>query len=422
MRYVVIGAGPAGVVAVETLRSQDPEGEIFLIGDEPEPAYSRMAIPYLLAGQIEESGTYLRHDPNHFKGLDIRLIPGRVKRVDSGTGRVILEQGGEVEYDRLLLASGSRPVSPPIAGLDQPGIHHCWTLADARNIAEHAVNGARVVLMGAGFIGCIIMESLVRRGVELTVVEMGDRMVPRMMDQVAGNLIKQWCIDKGIDVRTATRVLSVEKQATGGTRFLLQCEGAAEPLQADLIVVATGVGPAIGYLEGSGLETATGVLVDERLQTSVAGVYAAGDLCEGFDWSTGERAVNAIQPAAVESGRIAALNMSGEETLYQGGLGMNILDTLGLISTSYGQWMGVEGGDSASLLDREGFRYIKLQFQDDRLVGAITLGMTEQVGVLRGLIQSRVRLGPWKQRLLDDPTKIMEAYLGSTQLNSILSR
>lgn len=417
MRYVIIGAGPAGVVAAETLRSRDPGGEIFLIGDEPEPAYSRMAIPYLLAEQIEESGTHLRHDPNHFEGLDIHRKHERVKRVDTGSGRVILAQGGEMEYDRLLLASGSRAVSPPIDGLDQPGIHHCWTLADARNIAEHAVTGARVVLMGAGFIGCIIMESLVKRGVELTVVEMGDRMVPRMMDQVAGNLIKQWCIERGVDVRTSTRVLSVEKPGPDGTGFLLRCEGAVESLQADLIVVATGVVPAIEYLEGSGLETATGVLVDEQLQTSVAGVYAAGDLCEGFDWSTGERSVNAIQPAAVETGRIAALNMSGAEIPYKGGLGMNVLDTMGLISTSYGRWMGMEGGDSASLLDQEGYRYINLQFQEDLLVGAITLGMTGHVGVLRGLIQSRVRLGLWKQRLLDDPTKIMEAYLGSTQLN-----
>lgn len=420
MRYVIIGAGPAGVVAAETLRGQDSGGEIFLIGDEPEPAYSRMAIPYLLAGRIEESGTYLRHDPNHFQGLDIRRLHERVKRVDTGSNRVILEQSGAVEYDRLLLASGSRAVSPPIEGLDQTGIHHCWTLEDARNIAEHAVAGARVVLMGAGFIGCIIMESLVRRGVELTVVEMGDRMVPRMMDQVAGNLIKQWCIGKGVDVRTSTRVLSVEKDSAEGTKFLLQCEGAADPLQADLIVVATGVVPAIEYLEGSGIETSTGVLVDAQLQTSVAGVYAAGDLCEGFDWSTGERAVNAIQPAAVETGRVAALNMSGTETPYKGGLGMNVLDTLGLVSTSYGLWMGVEDGSSASLLDQEGFRYINLQFQDDHLVGAITLGMTERVGVLRGLIQSKVRLGLWKQRLLDDPTRIMEAYLGSTQLNRAL--
>ena len=184
------------------------------------------------------------------------------------------------------------------------------------------------------------------------------------------------------------------------------------------MVVATGVRPDTSFLNRIGVELDRGVVVDGYLQSSVPGIYAAGDVCEGIDWSTGQRAVHAIQPVAVETGRIAALNMAGQETPYTGSLGMNVLDTLGLISTSYGQWMGVEGGDEAQLLDEDRFRYIKLQFNGDRLIGAITLGMTEHVGVLRGLIQSKVRLGKWKQRLMKDPTRIMEAYLGSTQLNS----
>lgn len=126
--------------------------------------------------------------------------------------------------------------------------------------------------------------------------------------------------------------------------------------------------------------------------------------------------MHAIQPVAVETGRLAALNMSGCDTLYKGSLAMNVLDSIGLISTSYGQWQGAEDGDQAQLLDEAGYRYINLQFKEDRLIGAITLGMTEHVGVLRGLIQSRTRLGAWKQQLLRDPTRIMEAYLANTQV------
>jgi NAD(P)H-nitrite reductase large subunit len=126
--------------------------------------------------------------------------------------------------------------------------------------------------------------------------------------------------------------------------------------------------------------------------------------------------VHAIQPVAVETGRLAALNMGGRETVYKGSLAMNVLDSIGLISTSYGQWQGTEGGDQAQLLDAASYRYISLQFDEDRLIGAITLGLTEHVGVLRGLIQSRVKLGTWKQRLIRDPTRIMEAYLANTQL------
>ncbi len=417
MRYVVIGAGPAGVTAVETLRAQDPQGEVVLIGGEPEPAYSRMAIPYYLSDKIQEQGTYLRRDPDHLNNLGVRQIQQRVSAVH-GSARTVQLVGGEtVAFDRLLLATGSNPVKPPIDGLDQPGVHHCWTLEDARNIVKYARPGSRVVLMGAGFIGCIIMEALAERGVDLTVVEMGDRMVPRMMDQASGNLIKQWCLDKGVTVHTSTRVTGVQANADGNARFTLACDPAGA-IEADLVVVATGVKPATDFLQGSGIELAQGVVVNEYLESSVPGIYAAGDVCEGMDWGSGERAVHAIQPVAAETGRIAALNMSGQVTPYPGSMAMNVLDTLGLISVSYGQWMGVPGGDAVHRLDSDAYRYIKLQFNGDRLVGAITLGRTEHVGVLRGLIQSRTRLGKWKQHLMEDPTRIMEAYLGATQLTA----
>lgn len=415
MRHVIVGAGPAGVVAAETLREQDSKAEIILVAGEEEPVYSRMAIPYLLAGQIDESGTYLRHSPDHFDNLRIEQAQDRVTSVDPGSRRVILKSGKSLSYDRLLIASGSHPVKPPISGLDQPAIHHCWTLDDARRIASYAGAGSRVVLMGAGFIGSIIMEALVQRRVHLTVVEMADRMVPRMMDQTAGNLIKQWCINQGVAIRTSTKVMSVNPDPTGQSRYMLETDN-GDPIPADLVVVATGVKPSIDFLQDSGIKTDSGIKVDDNLQTSVEGIYAAGDVCEGVDWSTGRRAVHAIQPVAVETGRLAALNMGGRETVYKGSLAMNVLDSIGLISTSYGQWQGTEGGDQAQLLDAASYRYISLQFDEDRLIGAITLGLTEHVGVLRGLIQSRVKLGTWKQRLIRNPTRIMEAYLANTQL------
>ncbi len=414
MRYAIIGAGPAGVLAAETLRSADPEAEVALIGDEPEPAYSRMAIPYYLANQIEESGTYLRPAQDHFANLGIGSIRDRVTAVDAARCTLTLANGAPMGFDRLLVATGSRPLKPPVEGLDQDGVHHCWTLEDARQIARYAQPGSRVTLVGAGFIGCIILEALARRGVKLTVVEMGDRMVPRMMDQEAGGLIKKWCIAKGVDVRTSTRISAVNKSTAADARFEVVCEGSG-PIPADLIVIATGVQPCIDFLKGSGIQTARGVIVDQYLQSSVPEVYAAGDACEGFDWNTGDRAIHAIQPVAAETGRMAALNMTGDRVPYGGGLAMNVLDTLGLIALSFGQWMGVTDGESCRLLDEGRFRYISLQFRDDRLIGVIALGATEHVGVLRGLIQSRTRLGRWKSRLMADPSRFMEAYLALVQ-------
>ncbi len=412
MRYVLIGAGPAGVVAAETLRKADPGGDILLLGDEPEPPYSRMALPYFLVGTIDEAGTYLRKSETHYDDLGITFRHACALKIDPAGKTVALESGENVPYDRLLIATGSRTQRPPIPGIDLPGVHPCWTLANSREIVRRAAPDSRVVLMGAGFIGCIVLESLIKRGVKPTVVEMADRMVPRMMNAAAGGLIKKWCATKGIEVLTSTRVTAIEDtgEARDPLRVVLD-KGA--PLRAALVVVATGVRPNIAFLDGSGIETDFGIRVDSHLKSSVDDVYAAGDVAQGPDFMGGW-SVHAIQPTAVEHGRIAALNMAGGNASYHGSLAMNVLDTAGLVSSSFGQWQGVEGGESAERMDEARFRYTRLEFDGERLVGAICLGRTDQIGMLRGLIQSRVRLGEWKARLMEDPQRISEAYVAST--------
>ena len=417
MRHVIIGAGPAGVVAAETLRRVDPSSDIFMLGDEPEPPYSRMAIPYLLAGNVAESGTHLRHGEAHFEQLAIDLRQDRVRRVDPANRIAILSNGHEIAYDRLLIATGAHAVKPPVEGMDSEGVENCWTLADARRILAGAKPGSRVVLMGAGFIGCIVLEALAARGVDLVVVEMADRMLPRMMDETGGAMIARWCESKGVSVRTATRVTEIARR--NGSLALATDSG--DPIDADLVVCATGVAPNIDFLDGAGgaagvgIECDAGILVDHRLRTSVRDVYAAGDVAQGPDFSTGRQEVHAIQPTAVEHGRIAALNMAGAETPFRGSLSMNVLNTLGLVSSSFGLWMGVEGGERSTAADEARSRYLRLEFEEDRIVGALALGLTQHVGVLRGLIQTRVRLGAWAEKLHADPTLVMNAYLECTQ-------
>ncbi len=413
MRHVIIGTGPAGVIAAETLRKLDPSAQITMIGDEPKPPYSRMAIPYYLSNRIDEHGTYLRKSGNHFESLDIEIRHDRVTGVLPEGKMVFLRSGSELVYDRLLIATGSRPITPPIPGIDLPGVHSCWTLEDARNIARLARPGAKVVLMGAGFIGCIILEALATRGTDLTVVEMENRMVPRMMNDRAGNLIKRWCENKGVKVHTATRVDGIERSQHHHP--LVAKLDSGQTLDADLVIFATGVRPNIEFLQGSGIQTDYGVLVNERLEASIADVYAAGDVAQGLDFSTGQYTVQAIQPTAAEHGRIAANNMTGRILMHRGTINMNVLDTMGLISSSFGLWMGTDSNDSVELYDPERFRYLGLQFEEDRLVGASSLGHVEHVGVIRGLIQSKIRLKEWKDRLMHDPTRLMEAYLARTQ-------
>ena len=411
MNYVIIGAGPAGVIAAEALRRIDSAASVKVIGDEPEAPYSRMAIPYCLIDRVAEEGTHLRKTDGHFDDLNIEVINDRALTVSPIEGSLALESGTTVSYDRLLVAPGSTPISPPIEGMDLPGVHPCWTLADYRNIAARADKGAKVVLMGAGFIGSIILEALAARGVDLTVVELENRMVPRMMNEASGGLIKRWCEQRGVRVLTSTRVDGI----TGGDPLAVSLSN-GETLTANLVISATGVAPNTQFLQGSGVNIDQGILVNERLESSVENLFAAGDVAQGRDFSTGDYTIQAIQPTAVDHGRVAASNMtSGHAQLDRGSLNMNVLDTMGLVSTSFGAWEGLGGGESAELNDPDRFQYLNLQFHEDVLVGANTLGHTDHIGVLRGLIQTGLHLGVWKDRLLKNPLCLMEAYVAATQ-------
>jgi NAD(P)H-nitrite reductase large subunit len=212
-------------------------------------------------------------------------------------------------------------------------------------------------------------------------------------------------------VYTSTRVEAIEP-AAGALKVKLS---GGQSLEVDLVISATGVRPNVGFLQGSGVATDAGILVDAAMQTNVPGLYAAGDCAQAEEFGTGARLVNAIQPNAADQALTAARNMAGQPARSQGTMAINVLDTLGLISSSFGQWMGVAGGSHAELVDEAAYRYLSLEFADDRLVGATSLGLTQHVGVLRGLIQGRVRLGPWKDRLMHDPTRVMEAYLATAQ-------
>ena len=493
MKHVILGAGPAGVIAAETIRKNAPYDQILVIGDEPEAPYSRMAIPYLLIGNVGEEGTHLRHSAGHFAALRIEIRHARCTAVDVTRRTITLSEGSIIPFDTLLIATGSSPATPPIPGIQGAGVHTCWTLADARAIMALATPGARVLQMGAGFIGCIIMEALAARGVQLSVVEMGDRMVPRMMGPTAGGMIKDWCQAKGVAVYTGARVEAVERPAerpaaspaaapaaaaVAGTPAapspsmrpvvkpelsLLQKLGnliglthvpappppapwpaavvlvspvatpaptaptaldapmlvhlsTGQVLPADLVISATGVKPNIGFLQDSGITCLVGVLTDEHLQTNVPGIYAAGDCAEAFDKISGTTIVSAIQPNAAEQARVAALNMVGKVTALKGVTQINVLDTLGLISASFGNWQGVAGGEQVELANPAAGKLLSLQFSGNTLVGCNAVGWTEHVGVMRGLVEGQVVLSDdWKQRLMADPTLLMEAYLANAQ-------
>lgn len=411
MKHVILGNGPAGVTAAETIRKNAPNDEILLIGDEPEPPYSRTALAHFLAGQIGEQGTHLRREQDYFFHMGIECRRGRAVHVSTRTRTVKMEDGSAIDFDKLLIATGAIPRAPMIPGIGLPGVHACWTLHDARRIMQLAKPRSRVLLIGAGFIGCIVMEALAARGVYLTVVEKRDRMLSSMLGKGAGDMVRRWCGRKGINIYTSTRVTAIGSgnlDEAGSPRIVRLSNG--DQLHADLVVHCAGAVPNISFLQGSGIRCLQGVVVDASMQTNVPGVYAAGDCAETFDSVTGRSVISGVQPNAADQAYCAALNMAGKHAFQRGVRQIDVVDTMGLISSSFGQWQGAHGGQWAEISDDANFRYLRLEFNGEILIGSNTVGVTEYATVLRSLIGNRVRLGEWKDKLLQDPTRLKEAY------------
>jgi len=417
LRHVIIGAGTAGVTAAETLRQLDPKAVITLLDGEGEQPYSRMAIPYLLAGQIAEEGVRIHREPDHYAKNRIDLLAQRAMAIDGHAHIVTLADGRQLAYDRLLIATGSTPKREPVEGIDLPGVHTCWTLNDARAILAQIKRGTRVVQMGAGFVGCIILHGLLAQGAKLTVLIRSGRMVSRMMPPAASAMIQRWCEARGVEVKGRTQTRRIDRQ--GDELRITLTTG--EVLPADMYLSVVGVTPSLKFVQGSGIDIDTGIVVDERMRTSLPDVYAAGDVVEARDCVSGRSQINAIQPNAVEQGILAAHNMVGQTTETAGSFACNVLDTLGLISSSFGLWEGSAGGDSAVLEDADHFRYLNLQFEDDVLIGASCIGDTEHIGAMRGLIVGRHHLGHWKDALKENPTRFVEAYIALVEHRDLFS-
>lgn len=412
-QHVVVGGGPAGIFAIETIRQYDKESPVILISDEP--AYSRMVLPYYLAGEIPEAHV-LTGTEGYFKRLGVTTLFGsRVTAVDPSRKSVTLDGGDVVPFRRLLIATGSRAVALNIPGANGRGVTTLWTLSDSRAILS-AIKGkpAHVVFIGAGFIGFIVLNALAKVGCRLSVVEVEPQILPRMLDRSSADLARQWLESKGI--RCVTGVRATEIGDRGGQKVVTLSDGTA--LTGDLVVAAVGVKSNIGVVKGSGINTNHGILVDDHLRTNVPDIYAAGDVAEGTDLSTGRPEVHAIQPTAVEHGRVAGANMAGQNVRYDGSLSMNILELVKLQAVSFGLWRD-DGHEATVVSNPSRPLYRKLVWEGDRIAGAIFLGPADDVallndmGMVKGLIQTKTSLGEWKRYLQHNPLDIRRPFVAS---------
>lgn len=419
MHHVIIGGGPAATNAVETIREFDGGGSaITLICDEP--AHSRMALPYWLAGEIPEAHTHTG-DAAYFARLKVETRFGvRVVAIDPQGKTVSLSDGSRLEFDTLLIATGSSPVEPPIRGADLPGVQPLWSLAHTDRALKHAesLHGAgrtpRVVLVGAGFIGFIVLNAMYKRNWQLAVVEREGQLLPRMLDAPAADHARRWLATRNVPIHCGVTVREIRQQSDG-TKAVALSDG--RTLSADLVILATGIRPNLDLVEGSGIATAEAILVNDRMQTNFPHVYAGGDVAQGPILLGAENAVHPIQPTAVDHGRVAGANMAGRDVRYPGSLLMNVVDICGLQGASFGRWNDA-AAEATTIDNPSGYIYRKLLWTDDRISGAIfagkanDLGMLTDVGMVKGLMQTQSRLGPWKKYLRDNPFDIRRAYVG----------
>lgn len=413
--HLIIGAGPAATNAIETIRQFNSEDRITLVSDEP--AHSRMALPYWLAGQISRTQTHTG-DADYFAKLSVETRFGeRVQTVDADAMSVTLNNGTTLDFDNLLIATGSSPTAPPIPGADLAGVQPLWNLTQTASAldATASLDTPHVVLVGAGFIGFIVLNAMFKRGWKLTVVEREAQVLPRMLDGPAAALVQKWLDDRDITVHAGTEVQEITGDGEAKTVRLTS----GDEITADLIVLATGIQPNTQLIQGTIIATgAEGILVDDRMQTNVPGIYAGGDVAQGPVLGSDVQAVHAIQPTAVDHGRVAGANMAGKEIHYAGSLLMNVVDVCGLQTASYGQWETTDG-DAMTIHDAAGFVYRKLIWRGDQLVGALfagrhnDVGMLTDLGMVKGMIQTQSRFGPWKEFLRENPFDVRRAFIGA---------
>jgi len=399
-KYLIVGNSAGGIGAAEAIRQVDKAGSIIIISDEPYPAYSRPLISeYLAEGRPLEKMLFRPAD--FYEKNNIRTLLGRkVERFDIDEHAIELESGQGIIWGKLLLATGGVPVVPPIEGIEAGEVFTFTKLDDAKTIDhfldEYPKRRGRAVVIGGGLIGVSVTEALVKRGVEVSIVEMKERILNTILDEEASVLEEKTLRRAGVSIITGHTVAEING-SSGTVSSVTMDDGCRIP--CDLVIVAIGVLPRIELVSGNGIKTNRGIVVDRYMTTSSPDVYACGDAAEAFDFVYGENRLNPIWPNAYLGGRIAGFNMAGVTREYQGGTAMNSLKYFGLAVVSAGMLNPPD--NSYELLSKKyDHSYKKVILKDGLVVGMVFAGDIEKAGIVFGLMKDRVKVDDFKQALV----------------------
>lgn len=395
MGVVVIGSGIAAVAAVQAMRANRYEGEVTLVTNDEPPFYYRPMLPSLIDGSKTMEEILLTVDPVADFGAE--LVKGTVQGVNCAAKTVILSSGDVLGYEKLLVASGSSPSFPQIKGLDAEGVFTLRTMKDALGLCSYLqrTDVSKAVVIGAGLVGVRTAEALRRRGLAVTLVERLPTILYPVVDQVGAAIVASRLQKAGLEVIVGARAEQVlcSDGKVAGLRL------ASGEIPAEVVVVATGVRPNVGFLEGSGVDCRRGILVNPYLQTSQPDIYAAGDVVEYLGLLEDEPIVSPLWTTAVATGKVAGTNIAGGKMLCEEFLPVMSAAEIGGLPVIAAGLVAMEGNGYEVFERREGENYRKLVFKGDTLAGVLFVGEVEGAGVYVSLLKAQKRVGGLKRQI-----------------------
>lgn len=401
MHYVIVGNSVAAAGAIEGIRRIDQDSDITIFSDERFHIYSRPLISYYLAGKVTAEQMKYRPDDFYQQHKVKARLGEKVERIEFIDKQVLLENGVKVPYDKLLIATGGRPIMPPIIGLEKENVHKFIKWGEVQEIKEKIVAGKQVVIIGAGLIGLKAAEGLVGAGCQVTVVDLADRVLSAILDQQAGAIVQKHLEEQQIQFHLENTVDEVlgDNQVTG-----VRLKDGTE-LPCDLLIVAIGVVPNLEVLgTDSSVAVNRGILVNRQVETSIAGVYAAGDVAEGLELLSAEQRVLPILPNAYLQGEVAGMNMAGKEVQFVGGIAMNAIGFFGLpmLTGGYASAQGDTGWEELVLVDEQQQVLKKLVLEQNRLKGFIFINQVDRAGIYNWLLEEQIDITSFKEKLLQE--------------------
>ena len=388
MRYVIIGTSAAGLAAAEMIRGRDPAGRITLISEEEELPYSRPLLTYLLGREITPDKIFLK-SADYFAAWGFTPKLGKpVVELDPEAHTLRLADGELIPFDRLLIASGAKPRLLGLPGEDLPGVYTLRNLADVKRLDAGLNPETPVAVVGGGAVGIKAAEALTHRGHPVQLIEAEPRLLPRLLDQTAAELLEQALIDQGVELFLGVRPNAVLNRQ-GRVQGLALADG--REVTAGAVLLAVGVEPRTEFITTAGLAAPEGIPVNSFMQTAKPDIYAAGDCALPRHLLSGEPTAYQIWPAAVAQGQVAGANMAGGRRHYEGLLPMNSISFRGfrIIAGGYSA-PAAPAAEVITELDRRRGRYRRLVFQEGRLVGATLVGEVEQAGIYFQIIAQKL--------------------------------